>query len=106
MAIDAAGDVEIVGTFGDGVDFGGGLLVVPPANIIDTFIARFTSEGELVSSVQISGEALSRVTGSALVFGPGGERVLAGEFSGSVDLGEGLLTALGVRDLFVRRAAD
>lgn len=94
----------IVGTFRGTIDFGDGSLVAPAANV-DMFVARYTAAGALVSSLQVTGSASARVEPYAVRFGPEGERVVAGSFRGTLDLGPGPMTAIGTSDLFVHRAS-
>lgn len=104
VTVAPGGDAVIVGTFKGTIDFGDGPLVAPPGNV-DMFVARYSAEGALVSSLQVTGSESARVEPYAVRFGPGGERVVAGSFQGALDLGPGPMTAIGKSDLFVHWAS-
>jgi hypothetical protein len=95
------GAVYLSGDFGGVVNFGGSELTSNgPDNL---FVARFS--GATLDWVRTYGNAGSEVA-STLAATPGGDVVVAGEVSGDIDLGTGMLPAFGGTDLFVARLSD
>lgn len=88
VGIDANGDVHIAGNFNGSLDFGGGDLL---AGDQDIFLANFDSSGKYLSSRAIGGSAYENL--SAFTVTTGGNPILVGSFSGTLDFGATKLTA-------------
>jgi len=101
MRVDAAGNIVITGSFNGKVEFGGGLVTTPQARGV--FVARFDSSGQHIWSKAYGGPAGSFSDCYGLGVDPAGNVGIAGVFSGSIDLGGGLLTSAGQQDVFVAR---
>jgi hypothetical protein len=102
VAIDPSNrDVVVVGTFGGSIDFGGGLLTSHgDAGVgYDAFIARFNSAGAYQWAHSFGNGAAVSAGGAAVSLT--GNVVVGGAFQGSVNLGCGVLTAVGSVDLFL-----
>lgn len=96
VALDAAGDVYIGGTFHGTVDFGtGGLTAAMP---VDGYVAGFSGATGGVKFAR----ALGATMGGAVrgVTAAGGTVGLTGDVQGDFDFGTGNLAALGVYDIF------
>lgn len=98
VAFDPQGDVVVAGTHSAGIDLGGGLL--PVDSVADIFIAKL----EAATGAHVWSKDFG-ITGShaanALATAPGGEIVLAGTTSGTIDLGGGPLASMGQTDILV-----
>jgi hypothetical protein len=89
LAVSEQGQVHIAGTFEAPIDFGGGPLDTTGNQ--DIFLARFGADGSHVKSRRFGDTGYQSLTAFAL--SPGGNPVLAGSFSGSLDFGTHELTA-------------
>lgn len=97
MACDDAGRLALTGEFAGDVDFGGG--PVPAGR--DGFVVTYDAAGEFQWARLFGGADETSARGRALAFTPGGEVVVAGAFFGTVDLGDGPLTADTWHDMLV-----
>lgn len=98
VAVDAAGNVVVAGSFTGTVDFGGGALVSDDGSA-DIFVAKFSASGTHTWSRRFGdgGTDLCRfvaVDASGNVFA-------IGEFEGAVDFGGGARASAGGSDAFV-----
>ncbi|MRG91605.1 SBBP repeat-containing protein [Polyangium spumosum] len=100
LVVDALGNVVISGYFQQQVDFGGGVLTAT-GNAFDVFVAKFNGLGQHQWSRRYGNEADQSAKGLA-VDGMGNV-YLAGEASGSIDFGNGALTAQGNPNAFVAK---
>ncbi len=96
VAVDAAGNVALTGSFIGVVDFGGGNLT---SDGDDAFLAMFTPAGVHRWSAHY-GDA-DYQSSLAVAIGPSGGPVIGGEFGGTVDFGGGALTSAGGHDAFI-----
>jgi hypothetical protein len=87
VAVDTTGNVAIVGTFSNSIDFGGGAMVSENA-LIDVFVVKLTSAGAHTWSMDGAGNVF--VTGYA---------------PATLDLGGGSLAGFGGTDGFVAKYA-
>lgn len=99
VAIDAAGNSTITGSFAGSIDFGAGALV--GAGQQDVYLAHFNSAGLHLWSRAFGGS--SDDFGNAVAVNASGNCILSGSFQGSVDFGGGPLTGAGGADLYVAR---
>lgn len=93
IAIDAAGNVVVVGDFEGTVDFGGGPMG-PTTGVkdFDAYVAKFDPAGNHLWSKWFGGDPLSQVaTGVAL--DSGGNVLITVQHNGTVDFGGGPITA-------------
>jgi hypothetical protein len=99
VAIDAAGNVVVVGSFAGAVDFGGGPLASAGGD--DIFVAKLDPSGEHLWSKRIgnAGEDGAEAVGVDAA----GNACVAGYFSGTVDFGGGPLASGGASDIFVAK---
>lgn len=100
LAIDASGNVYATGRFyGASGNFGGAPLT--PLGTSDIWVAKYTSTGAHTWSIRMGGTGTEGAGGFALV---GGDLIVAGGFTGQMDLGGGTLTAISTTgDVFVAR---
>lgn len=104
LAIDvnAAGEIAIAGVIDQATDFGG--IAIDPGDDLATYVATYDTDGNLgwVQTYQgvdwYSGGGLRR-----LALGADGNVFGVGSFHGTIDLGAGLVTALGGRDLYLAK---
>ncbi len=102
VAIDpSTGDVVVTGEFNGSVDFGGGLATNggPTPEAHSAFIAKFDKTGVHKWSKTYPTGAFSQA--GAIAIDASGNVVVGGGFQGNVDLGGGVLTAVGDFDIFV-----
>jgi PKD repeat protein len=100
LAVDAAGNVAVTGTFNNTIDFGGGPLVSAGGN--DLFLARFGPGGAHQWSLRV-GSSSNYEGGTGLAVDAAGNLLVAGYYSRTVDFGTGALTSLGSKDAFLAR---
>jgi hypothetical protein len=82
-----------------GVDFGGGPLFSAGAQ--DVFLVKYNSAGAHVWSKRFGGSGAD--LGGPVAVDGGGNVIVAGTFTGSINLGGATLTSAGGRDLFVAK---
>jgi hypothetical protein len=100
LAVDAAGDVIVIGNFSGAIDFGGGALTSNGGS--DVFAAKLDSASGLpIWSKRFGGAGDQFATG--VVVDPTGSLVLTGYFSGKVDFGGGPLLSTGVSDAYIAK---
>jgi hypothetical protein len=99
LAIDGSGGVVLTGYVSGATDFGGGSL--PGGGGKDVFVAKLDASGGHVWSRRFGDandqEALS------IAMDEMGDVLITGRFSGTMDLGGGLLTSAGGTDIFVAK---
>jgi Beta-propeller repeat len=99
VAVDAKGNVAVLGDFAGKIDFGGGALT--SAGATDVFVAKFDSTGAFLWA-KAFGNNLAQ-NGFDIAFAPNGDVVFTGSFTGTINFGGGALTSAGATDLFVAR---
>ncbi|WP_437742300.1 hypothetical protein WMF39_43245 [Sorangium sp. So ce1504] len=100
VAIDGDGDIYVQGGFDTVVRFGGAELS-SESDSGSVFFAKFSRVGQLSWSRKIDGFSDIRLAGMALT--SLGEPMLAGSFSGTIELGTGTLTTNGGMDAFLAK---
>jgi hypothetical protein len=106
IAIDAAGNVVVVGEFEGTVDFGGGPMG-PTTGFkdFDAYVAKFDPAGNHLWSKWFGGDPFSQdATGVAL--DSGGNVLIAVQHNGTVDFGGGPITALSTDVVIVKLDAS
>jgi hypothetical protein len=93
VATGSGGDVILTGTFGENVDFGGGLLESVSFKD-DIFLVRFTSAGSHQWSASF-GDFRDTDVGRGVTVDKWGNILATGRFAGTVDFGGGPLTSPG-----------
>ena len=101
VAADAAGNVAITGAFSNTVNFGGGNLTAVNG-MTDVFVARFTANGAHSWSKRF-GAPDGNESGNAAAMDASGNVLVTGQALKPIDLGGGLLSALGGSDGFVAK---
>jgi hypothetical protein len=96
IAVDADGDIVLVGSFNSSVSFGGGVLT--SAGSEDAYIARFDAGGTHLWSQRFGGVGTDEAWGVAI--GVDGNVGTVGDFENNVDFGGGVLTGSGGSDAF------
>ncbi|XXX74568.1 hypothetical protein WMF30_43660 [Sorangium sp. So ce134] len=104
-AIDAAGNILLMGNFGGSLDLGGGPLISTPSlrdmTPYDVFLAKLDPGGAHLWSRRF-GDTLNQHPSGLAVDGAG-NAICAGEFSGAIDLGGGALWPAGAEDVFLAK---
>ncbi len=100
LATDTSGDLVLTGLFSGEVDFGGGVLSA--GYFKDVFLAKFDTRGNHLWS-QRFGDTTHDQTGQSVAIDPSGNILLAGEFTGTIDVGGGLMTSAGGTDIFLAK---
>ena len=97
VATDVRGDVYVTGLYYDNPDFdpGSGEVFLPSAGLEDTYLVKYTSNGEFVW-VKRTGDSSSDA-GYGVDIAPGGDVLLAGNFWGTADLDPEPSATLNVR---------
>jgi hypothetical protein len=99
VAIDAAGNVVVVGTFLGTLDFGGATLDATGNQFTDVFVAKLSAVGSHQFSARYGD--INAQSASAVSVSPTGAIALAGVFQNAIDFGNNPLTTNGDRDAFV-----
>ena len=99
VAVDAQGNIAVIGNFAGKIDFGGGALT--SAGATDVFVAKFDTMGALLWAKSFGDVAAQ--SGLDVAFAPDGDVVFTGSFAGAINLGGGALASAGATDLFVAR---
>ncbi len=100
IAVDPSGNVWITGMFRGTVNFGGGDFTVGSTDDAP-YLAKFNAGGTHLYSVGFFQSTTMSEYGTALACDPSGNVVLAGQVSGSVNLGGSTLSSAGLTDIFV-----
>jgi len=99
VAIDASGNVIIVGRFAGSVNFGGTTLT--SAGMYDVYVAKFDPNGTHLWSKRFGD--LSSQTVMAVAVDALRNVIVAGYFSGAIDFGGGAITSAGNADVFAAK---
>ena len=99
VAVDASGNVVVVGTFENSVNFGGGTLT--SAGMSDVFIAKYSAAGTHICSLAVGGTGDERAYSVAV--DSNGDIAVTGTFQGSVNFGGVTKTSNGVADGYVAK---
>jgi hypothetical protein len=97
LAVDARGDIVVVGSFSGSIDFGTSPLV--SAGGVDVFVTKVDRHGGTMWSRRFGDPSAQLVRKVATT--PHGGVVLVGDFYGQLDFGQGLLSSAGAADVFV-----
>ncbi|WP_437764870.1 hypothetical protein WMF27_32995 [Sorangium sp. So ce281] len=105
-AFSASGDVILVGTYHQTIDFGGRPLAGTPGDTLgfgNGYLVRFDGAGNHLYSRRFSEatSALGSEVPRSVAFDGAGDIVVAGSFSATVDLGGIPLVAAGISDIFI-----
>jgi hypothetical protein len=101
VAVDAVGNVVVIGRFAGTVDFGGGGLSSGGGN--DIYVAKFTSSGTHLWSEGFGGAGDQ--SGLSLATDAASNVVVTGYFAQTIDFGGGTLTSAGSDDIFLAKLA-
>jgi hypothetical protein len=101
VATDGDGNVYVTGFAAGAVDFGDGKATA--AGDADLFIVKLDSLGKTVWYVRSGGT--DPQYGRAVAIDGGGNLIVAGDFRGMLNLGNGPLTSAGSNDVFVAKFA-
>ncbi|MDI1435074.1 SBBP repeat-containing protein [Polyangium sorediatum] len=100
LAVDGVGNVVIAGYFQQQVDFGGGVLTAA-GQAFDAFVAKFNATGQHLWSKKYGNDADQ--SAKSLAVDGAGNVYVAGEASGAIDFGAGLVMAQGNPSAFVAK---
>jgi hypothetical protein len=100
VAVDGGNNIVITGAVGGDVDLGGGVLPMTPGdNNNNTYVAEYTSSGSHIWSARfanlIPANSPGFNSGKAIGTDSAGRVIVFGQFSDSIDLGNGVLTNPG-----------
>jgi hypothetical protein len=99
VAIDAGGNIALIGDFENAVDFGGGALT--SAGSRDVFAAVYDAAGSHVRSQRFGDTTIQY--GARCSFDSTDDLLLTGYFYGSMDFGGGPIFSSGARDIFLAK---
>jgi hypothetical protein len=99
VAVDAAGNVIVVGHFQGSIDFGSGPM--PSAGDEDIFVVKLSPAGQTLWA-KTFGDAKYQTAGGVAV-DSAGNVLFIGSFYGSVDFGGGALPGAGGQDVFLAK---
>ncbi len=101
VAIDAQGEITVVGSFAGTIDFGGGPLTVPPfangSSAKGAYVVQYTAAGVHIDSDRYGS---ANAQGRDVANGPTGA-VVTGWFNDPIDLGFGPVASNGLSDVFM-----
>jgi hypothetical protein len=99
MALDRGNGIVLAGTYKTSVTFGGAALTPTPGATNGAFVVELAA----ADGSQVWSKGLPETTSLYAAVDSGGNVVLAGAFSGSVNVGGGALTSAGGDDILVAR---
>jgi hypothetical protein len=102
MTVDPSGNVWLVGSFTDSVDFGGGDM--SSAGGTDAFVLELDPSGNYRSAQRFGDASEQRAVG--IVFDHSGNAVIAASFQGMADLGYSSVTSQGGFDVLLAKLAQ
>ena len=102
VAVDAAGNIVVTGSFAATISFGGPMLTAQGPS--DVFAAKLTKGGVYAWSKGFGDPGNSQF-GNAVTTDGTGASILAGSFSGMVAFGTHTVTSQGLDDIFVAKLA-
>lgn len=100
IACTPSGEVIFAGSFGKGLDLGGGPLT-SKGGASDVFLAKLDADGKHVWSKAFGGKG--KDAARAVAVSPGGELGVVGIFQEEADLGGGPMRSAGREDVFMAR---
>ena len=100
IAADTSGNLLLTGFFRGAVDFGDGPIASAGAS--DILLAKLDASGNPLWSKRF-GDAATDQAGKSVAFDKFGNALLAGNFYGTVDFGNGPLVSAGGNDIFVAK---
>ena len=103
VALTAGGGLLIAGSVRGTVDLGDGPFSGSEGPGSDLFVLELGKQREFLSARRFRGTAALSVW--SVEEGPAGHPIIAGVFEGSLDLGSGLLSTAGDKDLFIAQLA-
>ena len=109
VALDAAGNSYVTGTFNGTVDFDPGLGVTNLTSVgyKDVYLASYSPTGALLWAKDIAGSGYSQSQGNGIAVDANGNILLTGTFAGAINFNPGgsggVLTSRGSYDAFVAR---
>jgi PKD repeat protein len=104
VALDAAGDVVVTGSYGGTVDFGAGPVFSGGARAI--FVAKYGPTGTPLWSRVFKNAGYSVLpAGNGIAVDAAGNVVVTGAFVQTVDFGGGAMTSAGNSDVFIAKLA-
>ena len=100
VAVDGTDNIVITGATAGDVNLGGGLLPMAPGNYNnDTYVAEYTSTGSHIWSARftnlVPANSPALNSGKTIEIDTAGRVIVVGQFSDSIDLGNGVLTNPG-----------
>ena len=99
ITVDASGNVIIIGTFQNSVNFGGGFLV--SAGFSDMYLAKFDANGTHLWSKRFG--STSQDIGRVAATDASGNVIMIGYYANTVDFGGGPLASAGGGDVIVAK---
>jgi hypothetical protein len=100
VAVDASGNIIVMGRFGGNVNFGGRTLT--SLGSYDIFVAKFNGGGSHVWSQRFGNESELYIWNEWSIAADASDNVvMAGAFEGNMDCGGGALQSAGSHDVFV-----
>ena len=99
MVIDSDGNIIVVGSFQDIVDFGG--RPISASGFDDVFLAKYDSSGNHLWSRGFGGQGID--IGFGVAVDASGAIVITGAFEFQVDFGGGILFSIGDDDIFIAK---
>jgi hypothetical protein len=100
IAADGSGNVLVAGTLRGSVDFGGGALTAPDDG--SALVLKLSAAGQHVWSKRLGDDG---ATGTAIASDASGNVLVTGDFRGTIDLGNGPVTAGANDDVFLAKLA-
>lgn len=103
VATDALGNIIVAGTFDGAIDLGGGVFQNEPIQQ-DVFVVKFDGDANHIWSRHFKGTNL--IDPTIAVDPSTAEVVVAGTFTGTIDLGDGAVTTAGQLDMFLLKLSS
>ena len=108
MAVDAAGNVHVIGSFQGSMQFGAGAGSLNSVGLFDVFFAKYNTSGSLLWAKRIGAAGVAG--GYGIAVDAAGNVFIGGNFNGTVDFDPGPgaknLTSAGSFDAFLAKYDD
>ncbi len=100
LAVSPSGESALAGAFQTSIDFGGGNMLTS-AGDYDLFVVKLDAMGNPIFSRGAGDALLQRA--NAVALDAMGNVIVTGEYNGSMDLGNGMVTSGGAEDVFLAK---
>lgn len=100
VAVNSAGDIALTGRFTGNITFGAGQMTASGA-LGDVFVAKLNGAGQFMWDTHFGGVNSKSIKSDAIAFTNEKFVIVAGQFQGSADFGDGAVSSTDANDVFL-----